>query len=59
MEKLFSASLVFFLIHGLAAFEPMVNNREKKGRATPQDTFQEIELGPIMITLQPTSGGGP
>jgi len=26
--------------------------------APPQDTFQEIELGPIMITLQPTSGGG-
>ncbi|MDH4265058.1 MAG: hypothetical protein OEW45_05410 [Deltaproteobacteria bacterium] len=26
--------------------------------APPQDTFQEIELGPIMITLQSTSGGG-
>ena len=25
----------------------------------PPNTFQEIELGPIMITLQPISGGGP
>jgi hypothetical protein len=33
-EKLFSASLLFFLIPGLAAFESMVNNREKK-MATP------------------------